>query len=199
MDASVVGRATGLFAVTNIDDLVVLAVFFGQSRGQTRALRVVVGQYLGFGSILAVAIVGAFGARLLPEDAIPYLGLLPLFLGLRAAWTAWRERSDRGDEVVRSGAPGGPGLLAVTGVTFANGGDNIGVYVPVFAASGVGTLVTYVATFLVLVAGWCAAGYWFARRPMVARALSRWGHLVLPVVLIGIGLVILVQGGALGL
>jgi cadmium resistance protein CadD (predicted permease) len=52
---------------------------------------------------------------------------------------------------------------------------------------------------LVLVAVWCAAGGFFATRPIVARGLSRWGHIVLPVVLIGIGLVILVEGRAFGL
>ncbi len=46
---------------------------------------------------------------------------------------------------------------------------------------------------------WIAAGRYFATRPVIARALSRWGHILLPVVLIGIGLLILVEGGAFGL
>jgi cadmium resistance protein CadD (predicted permease) len=47
--------------------------------------RVLVGQYLGFAAILAVSIVGAFGVELLPAAAIPYVGLLPLALGVRVA------------------------------------------------------------------------------------------------------------------
>jgi len=46
---------------------------------------------------------------------------------------------------------------------------------------------------------WCFAGRYFATRPLVATALSRWGHVLLPLVLIGIGLLILVEGGAFGL
>lgn len=38
----------------------------------------VVGQYLGFGAILAFAVIGAMGASLLPESVRPYLGLVPL-------------------------------------------------------------------------------------------------------------------------
>lgn len=49
------------------------------------------GQYLGFAAILAVAVAAAFGATFLPEPAIPYLGLLPLALGLKAAWQAWKD------------------------------------------------------------------------------------------------------------
>jgi cadmium resistance protein CadD (predicted permease) len=199
MDVGLVGQAAGLFAVTNIDDLVVLAVFFGRTAGRAGALRVVAGQYLGLTGILVAAVVGALGAGLLPEGVIPYLGLLPLFLGLRAGWTAWQERGNRSDTAHDLVAAAGPGTLTVAGVTLANGGDNIGVYVPVFTTSGNGALAVYVAVFLILVAVWCAAGHWFARRPVVARALSRWGHIILPAVLTGIGLVILIDGGAFGL
>src|SRR3954471_24586093 len=130
MDVGLIGQAAGLFAVTNIDDIVILAVFFGRTAGRAGALRVVGGQYLGFAGILAAAVVGALGAGLLPESAIPYLGLVPLFLGLRAAWTAWRHRQDPDDDTDGKKADplaAGPGVLAVAGVTFANGGDNIGV------------------------------------------------------------------------
>jgi hypothetical protein len=91
-----VGRAVGLFTVTNIDDLVLLAPFFGQAAGRGGGVpRVVLGQYLGFIGIMAVAVAGALGAGLLPESVLPYLGLLPLALGLRAAWRLWRERYDQ--------------------------------------------------------------------------------------------------------
>ncbi|MET0136720.1 MAG: cadmium resistance transporter [Kibdelosporangium sp.] len=183
MDLGLLGQAVGMFAVTNIDDIVILALFFGQAGA--RGWPIVGGQYLGFVSIVVVSVVGALGAGLLPPSVIPYLGLLPLALGIRAAWNAWRGEDD-------AEAPErAPTLWQVAVVTFANGGDNIGVYVPVFAVSGAGGMVVYVAVFLVGVAVWCAAGRFLATRPAVARLLSRWGHVVLPVVLIGIGLLIL--------
>ncbi|MEV4898110.1 cadmium resistance transporter [Nonomuraea sp. NPDC055795] len=77
-------------------------------------------------------------------------------------------------------------------VTFADGGDNLGVYVPVLATAGPGGMSVYVVVFLVPVAVWRLAGRFFATRPLIARTLSRWGHILL----IGIGLLILVGGGA---
>lgn len=199
MNLGVIGQAAGLFAVTNVDDLVVLALFFAQGaghRGSTR--RIVLGQYLGFAAILAVAVAAAFGATFLPESAVPYLGLVPLALGLKAGWQAWKHRGEDGDDEDRA-EEGGPSSLAVAAVTFANGGDNIGVYVPVFATAGIGGMSVYAVVFLILVAVWCFVGRLFATRPVVAGALARWGHIVLPAVLIAIGLLILVEGGAFGL
>jgi cadmium resistance protein CadD (predicted permease) len=199
VNLGIIGQAAGLFAVTNIDDIVILALFFARGAGHRGSTaRIVGGQYLGFAAILVVAVAAAFGATFLPESAIPYLGLLPLALGLKAAWQAWKNHRDEDDEEAEV-KPGGPGLLAVAAVTFANGGDNIGVYVPVFATAGIGGMSVYVVVFLILVALWCLAGRFFATRPVIAKALARWGHILLPVVLIAIGALILIEGGAFGL
>ena len=74
--------------------------------------------------------------------------------------------------------------MEVAAVTFANGGDNIGVYVPVFATAGLGGMSVYAVVFLVLVAVWCLAGGSSPPGPVIAKALSRWGHILLPIVLI---------------
>lgn len=95
MDLGIIGQAAGLFAVTNIDDILILALFFAQGTGHPGSTRrIVLGQYLGFAAILAVAVAAAFGATFLPESAIPYLGLLPLALGLKAAWQGWNDHRD---------------------------------------------------------------------------------------------------------
>jgi cadmium resistance protein CadD (predicted permease) len=188
---NVVGQAVGLFAVTNVDDLLVLALFFARGAGLPGAGRaVVIGQYFGFVAILAVAVAAASGVTFLSAGFVPYLGLLPIALGIRAAVQAWRHR---GDDAATT-RPGGPRTLEVAAVTLANGGDNIGVYVPVFATAGPGGTSVYAVAFLVLVAAWLAGGRHLATRPAVARALARWGHVVLPAVLIAIGLLILIDG-----
>ncbi|MEV7835356.1 cadmium resistance transporter [Streptomyces subrutilus] len=198
MSLGVIGQAVGLFAVTNVDDVLVLALFFARGAGDRgSARRIVIGQYLGFTAILAVAVAAAFGATFLPASAVPYLGLLPLALGVKSAVQAFGHRNDPEEEKGARG--GGPTALEVAAVTFANGGDNIGVYVPVFATAGIGAMSLYAVVFLILLAVWLAAGRYFATRPVVAAALARRGHVLLPAVLIAIGLLILVEGGAFGL
>lgn len=214
MNANIVAEAAGLFAVTNVDDIVILSLFFGRSAGQHGAgyhgagqhgagqhgagRRIVAGQYLGFTALLVIAVAAAYGATFLPVSAIAYLGLLPLGLGLRAAWQAWKDHrnGDRGGQ--RRDERSGVTALQVASVTFANGSDNIGAYVPVFARTGTAGIAVYVAVFLILVGVWCAAGRFFATRPAVATVIGRWGHILHPLVLITLGLFILIQGGAFG-
>ena len=195
MDLRLVGQAIGMFAVTNVDDLLLLALYFAVGAGRRgSAAGVVAGQYLGFCAILAVSVLGALGTRLLPATTVRYLGLLPLLLGLRAGWRAWRERQERPSTRTATRGRGPAGPLTVATLTFANGGDNVGVYLPVFATVGSRTMVEYVVVFLALVAVWCAAGLFLATRPVVARTLSRCGNLLLPGVLVSIGLLILARG-----
>ncbi|MEV0703826.1 hypothetical protein AB0I53_38745 [Saccharopolyspora sp. NPDC050389] len=48
--------------MTNIDDMLVLTVFFGQGReNRAAAARVAIGPHLGFGAILAASAFGALG------------------------------------------------------------------------------------------------------------------------------------------
>ena len=190
-------QAIGLFLVTNIDDIIVLSLFFARGAGQRgTTTKIVVGQYVGFGGILLASVAVASGAGLfLPKDAIPYFGLIPLLLGALAAWRVWRDGDDDDDRVDDRPIS----ALAVAAVTFANGGDNIGVYVPVFLAIGTGPLVAYCVVFLALVLVLVLAAKFVATRKPIAELLERWEHILFPLVLIVLGLVILIDGGAFGL
>jgi|TARA_B100001146_G_scaffold224943_2_gene245154 cadmium resistance protein CadD (predicted permease) len=191
-------QAIGLFIATNIDDIIVLSLFFARGAGRSgTTAKIIAGQYLGFGAILATAVIVALGARsFLPESFIPYFGLIPLALGLRAAWQSWRGKDDDDDEQV-TGKP--ISVMTVAAVTFANGGDNIGVYVPIFVTVGAVGIIAYSGVFLLLVAGLVLVARYVATRKPIAATLERWEHVLFPLVLIGLGIFILVEGGAFGL
>ena len=97
-------QAIGLLFVTNIDDIIVLSLFFARGAGQRRTTtKIIAGQYLGFGAILLASVAVTFGAGLfLPDAAIAYFGLIPLLLGLYAAWQVWRNGDDDDDTIAES-------------------------------------------------------------------------------------------------
>ena len=83
--------------------------------------------------------------------------------------------------------------LSIAAITLANGADNVGVYVPFFVASRTHLqLVLVVYGLLVLV--WCAVGKWLGRHVLALKSLARWGHWIVPFVLIGLGAYILLYG-----
>ncbi|WP_131104450.1 cadmium resistance transporter [Ornithinimicrobium sufpigmenti] len=191
-------QAIGLFIATNIDDIIVLSLFFARGAGRPgTTARIVLGQYLGFAGILGAAVLVTLGAdAFLPPAVIPYFGLIPLALGLWAAWEAWRGNEDDDDAGKVAGK--NVAVWTVAGVTFANGGDNIGVYVPVFLSVRPAAVVAYCIVFLVLVAVLVVLAKFVATRPPIAEVLERWEHILFPIVLIGLGIAILVGGGAFG-
>ena len=171
----IVGAAA--FVSTNIDDILLLALFFGQPRRSVAA--VVAGQYLGIGALVLVSVIAALAALVVPSHWLALLGLLPIGLGIRQLLQ--RQTND-----ANAVAPSGAGLWTVAGVTVANGGDNLGVYIPLFA-SQTSAIPVYVVVFAIGTAVWCVFGAALVRHPAVGTLLARYGHRILPWVLIGIG------------
>lgn len=188
--------AVAVYASTNIDDLLILAVFFADPRVRVGA--VVAGRFLGLAVLVLASAAAALLAMAVPGEWIALFGLMPLALGLRllpalfgsngGADEQTRETPAGAHQPVRRGfvAQG----LTVAGVTLANGGDNLGVYIPLFATAPQ-AIITYVAVFAVMTAAWCALGYLVVNNPLVGDRIRRHGHVLLPVVLIALGLYIL--------
>lgn len=126
--------AVGVFAVTNIDDVLVLTVLFVSSErtGRPRPWGIVAGQYLGFTALLAASVAVYLGVVALDAALVRLLGVVPLALGLRGLWQTVRRRRHDGDD---ESPPTVRSMWAVAGLTIANGADNISVYVPRCAPS----------------------------------------------------------------
>lgn len=194
---SVIGVSAAVYASTNIDDLLILGVFFANPRVHVGS--VVAGRFIGLAALVLVSGTAALLALAIPGEWIALLGLVPLALGLRLLPALFRPGNDQGSDegsCATGGDTGVPGYgfaaqaLSVAGVTLANGGDNLGVYIPLFAASP-SAIATYVAVFAVMTLIWCLLGYLVVNNPLIGLRIRRYGHILLPVVLITLGLYIL--------
>lgn len=192
------------FVATNVDDLLLLTLFFSQGAA-FRVRHVVLGQYLGFSALILVSLPGFFGGLLLPRPWIGLLGILPIAIGvhsllhqdaddtqIQAVSTLKDAESDRSFWSTFSSLFA-PQTYTVMAVTFANGGDNIGIYVPIFASSNYSHLMAILGTFYLLIGVWCYVSYRLARQPTVTNVLARYGQRIVPFVLIGLGLLILIE------
>lgn len=189
-----IGSAIGLFAATNIDDIVVLMVLFLASRrGKPRPWQIVAGQYLGFITLVVISVVAALGLTIIPDAWVGLLGLIPLTIGI---WTLVRglrrNHADDDDEEAKITAVG---LWGVAGITIANGADNISLYTPIFRTSAPADVAVMIGVFLLLVAVWCGAGRLIGTHKAVTDALERVEHWLVPAVFIGLGLFIVMESG----
>ncbi|MBD2307407.1 cadmium resistance transporter [Chroococcidiopsis sp. FACHB-1243] len=199
------------FIATNIDDIIVLLLFFSQINADFRRRHIVIGQYLGFTTIVLASLPGFFGGLIVPREWIGLLGLLPITIGVKqlvdrdteAAQVqtviSFENSSDRNPTFSFLLSLLNPHTYKVAAVTVANGGDNISIYVPLFAGSQIASLGIILAVFFSMVGVWCAIAYLLTRQPTIANLLSRYGQPIVPFILIGLGLFILYERGTFGL
>lgn len=199
--------ALGAFIATNIDDIFILMLLFSQARTQAKASNgrtvniqtkgnriyhrdIVIGQYLGFALLVLISLLATFGVTLIPDQWVGLLGLIPIYLGVKLFIKG--EDEDEG-AVLSSLNKFNKFYLSVAFITFANGGDNIGIYVPFFSTLNTNQLVITVVTFFIMVAVWCLIGYRLARFRYVSETLEKYGRRIIPIVFIGLGIYILLE------
>lgn len=196
---SAVLTGTIAFVATNIDDLVILMLFFAQVKANLRSYHILVGKYLGFTALVVVSLPGFFGGLLIPKAWIGLLGFLPIALGIHSLI-----KPEDGDDLQAVNLPSkleekasrsliNPQVLTVAAVTFANGGDNIGIYISLFASQTIASLGVILGVFFGLVGVWCWAASWLAKHRAIAPLLTRYSHILVPFVLIGLGIYILME------
>ncbi len=176
-----------LFAATNADDLVLLSLFY--SRPGCTPLAVTLGQLAGIGSLVAISYTAAMLSLAVPHGWLPWIGVVPLAIGLR-----WLLRTKE-----REAPPLVTKWWAVAGVTLANGGDNLGVYIPAFAIQTDLEKVITGFTFLLLTLVWCGLAWSATRHPTLGPRISRICGRAGPFILILIGLWIIAHHPLFGL
>jgi cadmium resistance protein CadD (predicted permease) len=181
--------STGAFVSTNIDDLFLLVGFFSD-QSFPRA-HIFAGQILGMAAIVAISLATASAALAISPAHIGLLGVAPIVIGVGKLL-----RLRKVDEEEQ---PAAVGILQVATITIVNGGDNIAAYTPIFATQGSRELGTTLAIFAALTLLWCFAALGLVRHTAMGKPLRRYGHILLPFILIGLGLLILYRSGAVRL
>lgn len=194
----VLGVAIVMFASTNVDDIFVLLGFFADRK--FRAKQIVIGQYLGIATLYGVSVVASFLVLIIPAAYIGFLGLAPIYFGLRRLWELWNGIETGNNPEDHEKASAGHGnIVAVTLVTIANGGDNISVYTPLFATRSASDILAIGCIFAALTAIWLGAAHSLVNHPTLGAPIRRHGHRVVPFILIALGVLILYEAGTAAL
>jgi cadmium resistance protein CadD (predicted permease) len=199
------GVAAAAFVATNIDNtLVTMALVAGAPAA--RAHRIAAGQVIGFTILVLMALAAAALLFEFSPAVVGLLGLAPLAIGLRglvglrkhpaesdATAAPERRRRHPADRAV------GRSLTAAALVTIGAGGDNLAAYIPLFRVGGVTNVSAIAVVFVVgeVVVTWLVlAG---GRHPRARDLMTRLGTVAVPVLLCGIGVLVMVRAGTFSL
>ncbi|GAA6624036.1 cadmium resistance transporter [Scytonema sp. NUACC26] len=194
---------------TTFDDNIYLTAFFGKVNHFFRPKHIIIGEFVGFTVLVVASLPGFFGGLVLPEAWIGLLGLLPIIIGIGN----FMSRNDDADTIqdvsinlshsvkhkrqkkslfatLRD-----PQTYRVSAVTIANGGNNIGIYVPLFATTNLPSLSVILCVCYFTVGLWCFLSYNLTRNPLMAPLLARYGRKIFPFVLIWLGFSIMMKSG----
>jgi cadmium resistance protein CadD (predicted permease) len=195
---ALIGIAIVLFASTNVDDVFVLVGFFADRRFRPRDT--VLGQYVGIAVLFSASVAASLLSLVIPLAYIGLLGVIPILIGGKKVLELYRQRN-RTEETPEhhSDANRNGRVATVALVALANGGDNIGVYTPSFAIRSAHEIIVIALVFVVLTALWCFVAHAIVNHPKLGSLIRQYGHRVTPVVLVGLGVLILYQAGSFGL
>ncbi|MBF2063423.1 MAG: cadmium resistance transporter [Calothrix sp. C42_A2020_038] len=200
----VIASASAAFVATNIDDIIILMLFFAQVNQNFRKRHIIIGQYLGFTALIIASLPGFFGGLIIEPSLVGLLGFIPIAVGIYQLI-----KGDHDDDEIQAVNTVDfdqtntvfanllvPQTYNVAAVALANGGDSISTYIPLFASSNIWQLLMTLVVFYILIAVWCYLGYFFTRHSGVTHIFSKYGSIVAPIVLIGLGIYILADSGS---
>lgn len=183
---TLLGIGTGAFVASNIDDTFMLMLLFSSTNILTRD--VTIGQFLGIALLVVVSASAALLILVVPLFVIGLMGFIPIGIGVkRLIEYQQKSKTNKQNKKLESLS-----FLSVAGITIANGGDDLGVFTPLFAKYNTYFEVTILMILFMLLTGiWCTLTYYFIQRPLMASRMSYLSQIINPFVLLGLGVYIL--------
>jgi cadmium resistance protein CadD (predicted permease) len=141
--------------------------------------------FMGTWILIIISILSAQGLKWIPVEYIRFLGFIPIALGLRGFLNKHDEDGNPPD------SDSSRLIWNVTIVTVANGADNLGVYIPLFAGFSWYQVLVFEAVFLVMIAVWCAFGYRISNVESYKNTIAKYKKAIVPLVYMILGIYIL--------
>jgi cadmium resistance protein CadD (predicted permease) len=169
------------FIASNIDDTFILILLFATPGLLAR--HIIMGQFVGIVLLVLISSLAVLLVMAIPSFILGFMGLVPIVIGIKSLLES--RESEEGDHVVSRKYLS---ILSVTAITISNGGDDIGVFTPLFAKYSTLTESGFlIILFLVMTGIWCIVTYYFFRHPSIASRVNALSKTITPVVLIFIG------------
>lgn len=189
---------------TTFDDNIYLTIFFGKVNRTFRPRHIIIGEYVGFTMLVLISLVGFLGGLIISDVWVGLLGFLPVSIGIANLLNREEDEIQNVNANFHSYTRPTPkrSLLAtlkdpqtykVSAVTIANGGNNVAIYIPLFASTSLPSLGIILSVLYSMLGLWCFLSYHLTRQPQIAILISRYLRRLFPLVLIWLGISIVIE------
>lgn len=172
-----------------------LTLFFANK--DFNAKQIILGQYLGVIALILISALSYFLKFIIPVQWIGLLGILPILIGLKNLRELNKPHSDlpdiKGENRSTFYKLKNSNTFFVGSITIANGCDNIGVYVPIFATIHPNEASVIILIFMIMIGLWCLLSFKLVDNRILGDRIKKYGHIIFPFVLIFLGLSILIK------
>jgi cadmium resistance protein CadD (predicted permease) len=83
-------------------------------------------------------------------------------------------------------------IFAISLITIANGGDNIGIYAPLFGTLSLFNLILIIGIFIIMTAIWLLISYKISNMKIIKNKIKKYQEKIIPWILIGLGIYIII-------
>ena len=207
---------------TTFDDNIYLTAFFGEVDRDFRPIHIVIGEFIGFSTLLFISLVGYAAGLILPASTVGWLGVLPILMGIQNLIVILQEqrgeRAGTGTGTLRPTREAGTGnntlgfrsrrvtawdalrsrkSYDVALICLSNGSNNISIYIPLFASLTLAKVMVVIPILYLFITIWLGLAFSLTRMPGISVVLNRYVKLCFPWILMWLGLRILNDSGAL--
>lgn len=202
--------AISAFLATNIDDIFLLTILF--SNEEYKSWEIVLGQYFGFFVLILISLTAYWLKFVVSSHFLAILGIFPIIIGIKKLLDRNHEKQqhlplnkyengfEKTTKITKSFLKNkydtAISPLAIALITISNGGDNIGIYAPLFASYDLSEILITLAVFFVMVGFWCYIGKNFVSNSLFKEKIGnseKFLELLMPMVLIFLGISILIS------
>jgi len=182
---SLIALGVMAFVSANIDGMIIALAFMSDPTYNNK--NILYGQIFGFWALVIVSFILAQSLFFIPKGSGNWLGLIPILFGGAKLFNYVR----RGTDPLVVVRPSNRQVQEITILTVATGADDVIAYTPIFLTRKSHEIVILFIMFAIMTVAWWFAALFLSERQIMKKIGSRGAHLLVPILMIGIGMVIL--------
>jgi cadmium resistance protein CadD (predicted permease) len=185
---TIFGIGIAAFVASNIDDTFILILLFVTP--ELLAPNVIVGQFLGIVILVMISSSAALITLAVPTFVIGFMEIIPVAIGIKKLL----ESREKPETEIQNRKKANISFLSVMAITESNGGDDIGVFTPLFAKyNGIGDYTLLISLLMTMTGIWCIVTYYFIRHTFIVTRINLLSQVVSPLALISIGVYVILD------